>query len=72
MAQVNPTSGSRLLEAEGELNQEIHNALNRFRDKIVAEVESAGRKESTSKAMDQKEGPEKKFVFRESLMSMMF
>ena len=57
MTQVNQTTKSHLLQAEGELNQEIHEALNRFRDKIVADAETTGHKESVSKALDQKEGP---------------
>jgi sterol O-acyltransferase len=39
---------------------------------VVLEAEAGGRKESTTKAVEQKEGPEKKFMFRESLLSIMF
>lgn len=72
MTQTSQTPCNRLLQAEGELNHDIQAALERFREKVVLEAEAGGRKESTTKAVEQKEGPEKKFMFRESLLSIMF
>lgn len=60
-----------LLEAEGELNREIQAALQQFRQKLLSSA-SPTKKEVAEPYESNKEGPEKVFVFRESLLSLMF
>lgn len=45
-----------LLQAEGELNQEIQGALKTFRDKLL-ESANPVKKEAKAKSNEQKEGP---------------
>jgi hypothetical protein len=61
-----------LIEAEGELNSEVQSALSRFRSTMLESM-NPSKKESLAKSGDyNKEGPEKRFLFRESLLSVMF
>jgi hypothetical protein len=60
-----------LLEAEGNLNREIQSSLQQFRQKLLSSA-SPTKKEVTQPYESNKEGPEKIFVFRESLLSLMF
>lgn len=65
-------SNIELLEAEGELNKQVQSALDNFRDKLLQNASPLKREPIKSQINEHKEGPEKRFQFRESLLSIMF
>lgn len=62
-----------ILEAEGNLNREIQSALSDFRAQLLQNIQPNPKMDLLLKPYEtSKEGPEKKFHFRESLLSIMF
>lgn len=61
-----------VLEAEGDLNREITSALVNFRSKITEEINKSEENRIKDQYDTSKEGSEKVFRFRESLLSLKF
>lgn len=61
-----------MLEAEGQLNKDIQIALQSFRQKLTENIEMCVPEGDIKKYETTKQGPEKTFAFRESLLSLMF